>query len=334
LKRTLKLAVGILVSVACVWFSMRDVRLIEVWRALKQANYIGFAAVMASTLIGFWIRAVRWGSLIHEPRPIRQASLFGATMIGFMANNVLPLRLGEFIRPWALARREKLSRSTLFATVVVERAIDMVTLLVIFGISLLVHPISSETEAGRMTQAGATVLVIACAALTVFVVALERSEKLARAVIDRLSAPLPPHLRGRAGRALESFVKGLGVFRDLPRVLWVFALSFVMFGVIVLGLAAGMWALGIEVPWYAGLVMLVITAIGIMVPAAPGYIGTMNLACIAGLAIFGVGKDLAVPFSWFYWAGQWLPVTLLGFYYLQREGLSLRSIGRMQEGSA
>ena len=334
MKRTLKLAVGILVSVACVWWSMRDVRLVEVWRALRQANYIGFAAVMASTLIGFWIRAVRWGSLIHEPRPIPRASLFGATMIGFMANNVLPLRLGEFIRPWALARREKLSRSTLFATVVVERAIDMVTLLVIFGLSLLVHPISSETEAGRMTQAGASVLVIACAALTVFVIALERSEKLARAVIDRLSAPLPAHLRGRAGHALEGFVKGLGLFRDLPRVLWVFALSFVMFGVIVLGLGAGMWALGIQVPWYAGLVMLVITAIGIMVPAAPGYIGTMNLACIAGLAIFGVGKDLAVPFSWFYWAGQWLPVTLLGFYYLQREGLSLRSIGRMQEGSA
>ena len=95
-----------------------------------------------------------------------------------------------------------------------------------------------------------------------------------------------------------------------------------------------MWALGIVVPWYAGLVMLVITAIGIMVPAAPGYIGTMNLACIAGLAIFGVGKELAVPFSWFYWAGQWLPVTLLGLYYLHREGLTLRSLGRMQEGSA
>ena len=334
MKRTLKLLLGLVVSAGCVWWSMRDVQPAEVWRALRQANYAGFGVVMGTTLLGFWIRAVRWGSLIHAPRPIGNATLFGATMIGFMANNVLPFRLGEFVRPWALARREKLSKSTLFATVVVERAIDMVTLLVIFGLSLLVHPISGETEAGRMTQAGASVLVLACAGLTAFVVALERSEKLARTVIDRLSAPLPEHIRGRAIRALEHFVRGLGLFRDLPRVLWVFALSFAMFGVIVLGLAAGMWALGIEVPWYAGLTMLVITAIGIMVPAAPGYIGTMNLACIAGLAIFGVGKERAVPFSWFYWAGQWLPVTLLGLYYLQREGLSLRSLGRMQEGSA
>src|SRR5438876_4287285 len=109
---------------------------------------------MATTLIGFWIRAVRWGSLIHEPRPIRPGSLFGATMIGFMANNVLPLRLGEWIRPWALARRERLSQTTLLAAVVVGGAMDMVMLVVSFGISVLVQPISSAIEGGRMTRAG------------------------------------------------------------------------------------------------------------------------------------------------------------------------------------
>ena len=173
----------------------------------------------------------------HQPLPLRVAALQQALDLLPELLPGLPLRLGEFIRPWALARRERLSKTTLFATVVVERAIDMVTLLVIFGLSLLVHPISGETEAGRMTQAGATVLVTACAALTGFVIALERSEKLARVVIERLSAPLPPHWRGRASRALDHFIHGLGLFRDLPRVLWVFALSFAMFGVIVLGLA-------------------------------------------------------------------------------------------------
>src|SRR6185436_5472338 len=122
-------------------------------------------------------------------------------------------------------------------------------------------------------------------------------------------------------------------FRDLPRLAWVFLLSFGMFGIYALALAISMASLGIQVPWYAGLTMLVITAIGIMVPAAPGYIGTLNLACVAGLALFSVGKELAVPFSWFYWAGQWIPVSLVGFYYLRREGLSLRSIGEAQEST-
>jgi glycosyltransferase 2 family protein len=330
-KRRLQLAAGILISVVAVWFSMRDVNPSAVWQALRGANYLGFVAAVATTLVGFWIRALRWRSLIAAPRPLKLESLFSATMIGFMANNVLPLRLGEFVRPWALARREGLSRSTLFATVVVERAVDMITLLAILGIALLVHPISAATEAGRMVQAGAGVLVATCIVLTVFVVMLERQPRLAHAAVGALTSPLPEKLRAKAIHILTHFVEGLGLFRDLRRLSWVFLLSFLMFGVVVLGLQASMWALGIELPWYAGLIMLVITAIGIMVPAAPGYIGTMNVACIAGLALLRVGKDLAVPFSWFYWASQWAPVTLVGLWCLQREGLSLKSLGQAHE---
>ncbi|HEY6865868.1 MAG TPA: hypothetical protein VI792_01350, partial [Candidatus Eisenbacteria bacterium] len=118
------------------------------------------------------------------------------------------------------------------------------------------------------------------------------------------------------------------------RLLWVFVLSFAMFGIVVVGLQVSLWSLGILLPWYAGLTMLVITAIGIMVPAAPGYIGTMNVACVAGLALFSVGKSAAVPFSWFYWASQWIPVTLTGLYYLRREGMSLRRLGQVEEDAA
>jgi hypothetical protein len=334
MSRAIKLGLGIAVSVVCVWLSMRDVRPAEVWHALQHANYLGFVGVMLTTVIGFWLRAVRWRSLIVAPKRLSTDSLFGATMIGFMANNVLPFRLGEFVRPWALARREKLSKTTLLATIVVERAIDMLTLLGILGIALLVHPLSASTEAGRMTRAGAGVLVVTCVALTAFVIALERSPKLAQTVISWLTRPLPAGIRARVSAMIGHFIEGLGLFSDLPRLAWVFLMSFVMFGFFAFGLSVSMWALGLGVPWYGGLIMLVITAIGIMVPAAPGYIGTMNLACIAGLALFGVGKEAAVPFSWFYWAGQWIPVTAIGLFYLQREGLSLASLGQAQESPA
>jgi glycosyltransferase 2 family protein len=326
-----KLLLGIAISAFCVWLSMRDVDPAAVWHALGRAHYQGFVALMCTTLVGFWIRAVRWRYLIAAPKPLRLNNLFSATMVGFMANNVLPFRLGEFVRPWVLSRRERMSKTTLLATVVVERAVDMITLLAILGISLIVHPISAATEAGRMTRAGATVLVLLCVGLTAFVVVLERNPALAHRVIGMLTFWLPAKIRERVAAMLNHFVEGLGLFRDIPRLLWVFLLSFLMFGIVVLGLTASLWALDIVVPWYAGLVMLVITAIGIMVPAAPGYIGTMNIACIAGLALFDYGKEYAVPFSWFYWAGQWLPVTIVGLIYLQREGLSLRSLGQAGE---
>jgi hypothetical protein len=332
--RRLQVAAGIVISALCLWLSMRNVDPLAVWRVLRHANYLGFAVVVCTTLLAFWLRALRWRSLIGSPRRLGLAGLFSATMIGFMANNTLPLRLGEFVRPWALARREGLSKTRLLATIVVERAVDMVTLLAILGLALLVHPISEATEAGRMTRAGAGVLVIACVGLTAIMVLIERRPGLAHTVIARLSSPLPQGARVRVADMLTHFVEGLGLLRNLPRLLWVFLLSFVMFGVVVVGLQISLWALGILLPWYAGLILLVITAIGIMVPAAPGYIGTMNVACIAGLALFQVGKEAAVPFSWFYWASQWAPVTLVGVVCLQREGLSLRSLGQAREGGA
>jgi uncharacterized protein (TIRG00374 family) len=332
--RTVKLALGIVISVAGVWWSMRGVDLGQVWAVLQRANYGGFALVVFATVLGFWIRAVRWRSLLGGGRPVGLDSLFSATMIGFMANNVLPLRLGEFVRAWALARRESLSKTTVFATVIVERIVDMLTLLGIFGIALLVHPIGHESPAWEITRRGAVALVVLSVGFTVFMVVLERHPRLMHSMVRRVSGLLPARHRNRAAVAIDHFVDGLSLFRDIPRLSWVFLLSFLMFGLIAFALWVGLRALGIRLPWDAGITMLVITAIGIMVPAAPGYIGTMNAACVAGLLLFGVGKDQSVPFSWFYWAGQWIPVTSLGLFYLRREGLSLRSLEEVQEGAA
>jgi uncharacterized protein (TIRG00374 family) len=314
--------------------SMKDVNLGEVLTALRGANGLGFVLVMGVTLLGFWIRAVRWRWFIDAGRPLAIPSLFSATMIGFMANNVLPFRLGEFVRPWALARRERLSKTTLLATIVVERAVDMLTLLGIFGVTMLVHPIAESTDAGRLVQWGARLLIGLCVGLTLFVVAVERNRRLAQALVRFVTRPLPGTAREKVGHILEHFIEGLGLFRDVGRLAVVFALSFTMFLCFACALAISLWSLGIDLPWYAGLVMLVITAIGIMVPAAPGYIGTLNIACTAGLALFGVGKAQSVPFSWFYFFSQWLPITAVGLLYLNREGLSLRSLGQAQGGEA
>ncbi len=332
MKRRLQLLLGVAVSAVAVWFTMKDVRPGEVLAALRGANYAGFAAAMLCTLLGFWLRALRWRYLLADVKPVGVASLYSATMIGFMANNLLPLRLGEFVRAWALGRREAISKTTAFATVVVERVVDMIALLCILGLALLVHPLSESTEAGRMTRAGASALLVACLALTAVVVVLEKVPARAHAAAALLARPLPQRVRDRGARLLGNFLSGLSLFADLGRLSVVMLLSFVMFAVVVLGIHASLWAMGIEVPWYGGLVMLVITAIGIMVPAAPGYIGTMNLACVAGLALFDVTKATATSFSWFYWASQYLPITVVGLYYLRREGLSLRQLGRAPEG--
>ena len=330
MKRTLQLAAALGISAVCVWVSMKEVDLRAVAAALRNANYAGFAGVCAITIFAFWVRAIRWRFLLRTDRRIGTLSLFSATMIGFMANNVLPVRLGEFVRPWALARRERLSKSMLLATIVVERAVDMLTLLAIFGIALLVAPIAENTAAGRLVQGGARILLVLSALLTVFVVTAERNRAFAHALIGFL----PARFRDRAGRLLERFLDGFSLFRDLGRLFQVFVLSFGMFLSFSVALWITAWSLGISVPWYSGLVMLVVTAIGIMVPAAPGYVGTLNVACTAGLALYGVDKTPASAFGWFYFFSQWLPITAVGLWFLNREGLSLKNLGEAQDDPA
>lgn len=332
MSRTLKFGIGFVISAVAVWFSMRDVRPMEVWDALRQANYWGFVAVCGLTLAGFWIRAFRWRWLIT--RPVSLDSLFSATMIGFMANNLLPLRLGEFVRAWALGRRENMSKSTVFATVIVERVLDMLTLLIVLAIAMAVHPLAEGSEAGKMVRAGSGLLAMMGLALTVALVVIERNPALMTRVIEWVTGFIPGALGERLRGSLANFLHGLVLFRNPGTLIWVMFVSLIMWMMYALALHVSLWALGIQAPWYAGIVMLVVTAIGIMVPAAPGYIGTLNLACVAGLALFGVGKDQSVPFSWFYWLSQWLPISLVGLYYLRREGLTLKSIGSAGESTA
>lgn len=334
MRRGLNILIALAVSAVCVWLAMRHVSITEMLRVLRQANYLGFAGTMALTILGFVVRAIRWRSFISVPRRISTDSLFSTTMIGFMANMVLPLRLGEFVRPWALARREGLSKTMLLATIVVERAVDMLTLLAVLGIALAVHPISVQSAAARLLQQGALLLVGLSVALTTFIVLLERSPKLAHGFIGLMTRPLPAGPRARVQHLLDQFIEGLGLFRDLPRLAWVFALSFAMFLIYAGAIWLSLWSLDILLGWDVALLMLVVTAIGIMVPSAPGYVGPLNAACVAGLALFKVSAEPAAAFSWFYLASQWLPITVVGLVYLNREGLSLGSLGQAtQEGA-
>src|SRR5436309_3288600 len=239
----------IIVALAAVGLAVFVLELVRRRRLGEEFSVLWMAASVVIAALGFStpllrLRAFRWRWLLSTPRPVSLDSLYSATMIGFMANNLFPLRVGEFVRAWALGRRENLSKTTVFATVVVERVVDMITLLAIFGVALLLHPISASTEAGRLTSAGAGLLALSCVGRSAFLVVIERSPRLLGILVDKITRPLPERFGRRAVQALQQFVEGLGLFRDLPRLLWVFLLSFVMFLAFAMGLQVGMWALG------------------------------------------------------------------------------------------
>ena len=316
----LQLALGLLLSAFLLWLSLRSLDLEVVGRALAGANWVWFLPICALTLLAFWLRAVRWGWLLHSVKPIGVGSLYSATMIGFAANNLLPARLGELVRPWAIGTSERISRSSAFATIIVERVVDMFCVLLLLAFALVLHPFPRMVQDAGLAALGVNLVLLA------LLVAIERNPAHAERLAAWVERRAPARVAPKAASLLRNFSAGLGVFRHGSGLLWVVVYSTLMYAVTALGLQGCMAAFGMDVPWYAGIVLLVVTAFGMMIAPTPGYLGAIQYACVLGLALFGIDRAVGFSFSLYYHLTQFLPITLVGLIYLGRAGLSLGQV--------
>ena len=146
-KRYLQLAVGIAVSVSFSWVVIRDVLMAEVWRAMRSAKPGWLALVAGVLVLSVYARAQRWKKLFAHLRPVATRALFASQALGYAASAVLPLRAGEAVKAYSIARKEKLPLSTAFATVVLERMFDLVTLGAMLAVAIILVPIPESAGA-------------------------------------------------------------------------------------------------------------------------------------------------------------------------------------------
>ncbi len=314
-----KLWLGIVVSVGLLWVAVRGVHLDEVARAFAEVRPGWLLPVLASILVRFWLTAVRWQLLLGPVKRIGLHRLFGVTLIGFMANNVLPARMGEFVRAYALGKSESLSKSLSFATIVLERVFDGFTLLafLVGGLAFL------RPERWLVVSAVASF----CLYLGVLggLLWLRGGRGL-----GTLLGWLPAALRGRVAKALDSFTLGLDVLGDARALLAIAGLSLLIWVVNVAGLHAMFLAFSLELPPYAAFLVLAIVAVALVLPSTPGYVGPFQAGTVLALGLFGVSPSTALSLSILYHAVNYIPITLAGLAYLSAMNLTLgelRAVG-------
>jgi glycosyltransferase 2 family protein len=310
-----KLWVSIAVSVVLLWLAFRGVDGGEIVQRLRQVRTGWLVPVVVSIFLRFWLTAVRWQVLLQPVKPIGLHRLFGVILIGFMANNVLPARIGEFVRAYALGRAESLAAPLAFATIVVERVFDGFTLLLFLvgGLSFL-HPDPRLVLSAVLTCALYVGVLGALLAL--------RGERGATRVAWLVSR-LPARLGRSAGHLADSFRLGLDVLGDRRALAWTALISLLIWAVNAAGVQATFAAFSLDLPPYAAFLVLAIIAVALVAPAAPGYVGTFQLGTVAGLALFGVPKDTALSLSLVYHVVNYVPITLVGLAYLGALNLSL-----------
>jgi uncharacterized protein (TIRG00374 family) len=307
--------------------AFRNVKLDEVAMALTQANYAYLLPALVAYFAGVWVRSLRWSYLLQPIKGLSAGRLFPVVVIGYMANDVLPARLGELVRAYVLGEKERVSKTGTLATIVVERLFDGLVMLVFMAVALALVPPVKSTASDLLITALRVGSVIFVGSLFVFL-AIASSHSLALQAIARVGRFLPARVGTPIGRLSISFLSGLTILRDWRGAMAVFSLTIlawlceaVMYYIIMLGF-----------PFAVSFVVLVLTTalanLWTIVPSTPGYVGTFDAPVILVLVLYGVDQSVAASYTIVLHAALIIPVVLLGAVFLFREGLSL---GRMSQ---
>lgn len=325
MKRWIWLGIGILISAVFLYQALEGLDLGRVWEEVKGARYAWLIPGVAVYFLAVWARTWRWHYLLRPIKPISLGALFPTVVIGYMGNNVYPFRAGEVIRAYVLKRDESVSVMAGIATVVVERIFDGLTMLIFVFVALPFAPLPNWLH---QTVVWATVAFFG--ALAAFL-ALAMRPDITRRLYTGLANILPEAARKPAISLADHFMEGLTSLRSPQDMLMILISSVAIWLTETTKYWFVMHAFDFEVSFFVLMLMTAVVNLATTIPSAPGYVGTFDWPGIAVLAAFGVDEDIAGGYTLVLHAALWLPITLLGIYYLARKGLSWRDFRRAEE---
>lgn len=321
---------GLGVSALLLWLIFRGEDIGAIGQQIASADPAMLLLAGAISTAGGLVRALRW-RLLLEPLgvPVSLNARWKALNIGFAVTNLSPLpRLGELARPFALSKMVPISMSGALGTVLLERVLDIVALLILLLVTLLSPAFPTDVSMfGRpIGYAVAAAIVVGFVALGIvasLVLWPDRAIRIARSIGDRLPGPAAE----RIVDALEAFLTGLDLLRQpaalLKSLLWSLLLWVWM--------AASFWAafraFGIDLGFTAVLFTQCVVSVFVAIPAGPGFIGTLQAGVLVAVSgVFNVAETEALSMSVGYHLAGYIPVTLLGLYYAWTLRLRVSSI--------
>jgi len=328
---------GAVFGVGFLAWALHGIAFDEVWLHIRHANpWYLLGASVAGTLT-FPLRAPRWRiilSPVAEGLPL--GLLWRALAIGMMGNNVLPARAGELARAFALSRETKrVPFSAAFASLAVDRIFDATCVLLLMAVATLDPTLPhGQTIAGysiaKIIGSGAALALVAISGLYLIVFFTEH----AIVVWEWIARTIAPRFEERGRHTLLAFASGLAVLRDPVKFLSTMGWAIAMWLMNALAFWLGFKAVGIEVSYSAALMLQGLIAIGVAVPALPGFFGVFEKFAQLGLGIYGIDRTLATSWAISYHILTFLPITIIGIYYFVTLGLKLSDMNASSEEAA
>jgi uncharacterized protein (TIRG00374 family) len=318
-----KLWLGVFISAIALGLACYKVEWHDLVQAIRRADIRFILLGIVCLQLNLILRAWRWQVLL---RPLGKFGLFKECfsyyMIGYMSNLLLPLRAGEIIRPYFFGKKNGVSKTAVFAGIVVERLIDMVFLacMLSFVIFISAMQIPVKVMHGAFALGGMAFLVM----VLLFGLSLNRQLISKFKWIDLL----PQKFRDKALKMITSATESLGFLHNITTIILVSCSTLGIWICGVLTVRYYLVSFGIDVPWYAPIFVIVVTNLGMMVPSSPGFIGVAHFLYVFSLSLFGVNKNTALGFAIVIHGISFVLIVLLGLVSLWKEGLSFSNISK------
>ena len=330
MKKSWRIWLGVVITLVFLGIAFRGQDFNAIRQALRDFNYIYLIPALALLFTGVWFRAVRWRILLKPVVEISSRDVFPIVIIGFMANNILPLRAGELARTYALSSKTGAKKSATLATIAIERLFDGITMLGFILVSATVISLTSNLR----HLAIIAFIIFACGIL--FLVLLTLSGNWRDRILQIVLGPLPEVMADRIERMAESFLVGLGVLRRRRDLALVAAYSVIAWSFE----ASTYWmiAKGFGDPLAAALTpaaALLTTGVAnlaTLIPSSPGYVGPFETGVkwvVEGA--LGVSGSLALSYAILVHATLFFPITILGLFVLWRDRISLAQLREAEE---
>jgi len=316
---------GVAISVFFLYWVLKDIEYATLWEKTLQANYWLIFPGVGAYFIGLWVRAWRWHYLLRPVKQVPTRTMFPIVAMGYAGNNIFPARAGEVLRAVVLKNKEDVPISASLATIIVERVYDGVVMLAFIFVNL--------SELSRLTDSitlfrNFTVQDVALwgsilffGVLVVFLLAAmfpSLTERLIRWLVERV---VPQRLREKTLDISVRFLGGLASLSSPVEALMVFLTSVVIWLLETVKYWFVMHAFRFAVSFFALMLMNGVVNLATTIPSAPGYLGTFDLPGIKVLQMYAVDAETAASYTFVLHFALWFPVTLLGLYYMWREGI-------------
>lgn len=321
-------SLGFIISISVIIWMLFKIDFQTLGRAFRQFRWEWIPLLVFVYLAGFFVRGFRWQIMLHPLKPISWFTATSVILIGYMANNVLPARIGEIVRAYVMGEKERMSKISALSSIIVERIFDGLVLVGILAITTLVSTFKSEYMTTVRTVGFLSSILFIVALVVVLIARLKRS--WLEIVIKKVSRHLPLGISEKAQGVLHSMldaVNFLKIDRSLPLFLFLSVFVWIIEGSM---FWLGLCAFGLDYSLQLAYFTLAFVNLGLLVPSAPAYVGVFQACTIFAFAAFGLTEEVALSYSIVIHALQFLPITLLGLVLINFYGMTLRRLHKTE----